>query len=188
MQETHRLITENPVVIALGATFSSAALREFFHAFRAGMIYAAAMYEESIPDDILFCRAPHYQGFEFDKLVYRGSDDGTIDEIVMSHAYIASYCMAIEHGTLGRFSDHFPEGLCANAITGTICHGVEESYHRHQVRELGKKGVVNIGEREHPLEEDIYPVIALAIERLSLRMYPLYALAIERLSLRMYPL
>lgn len=173
LQETYRLITANPIVIALGTSFSPAALREFFHAFRAGMIYAGTAYEKSIPNDILFFRTPTYQGFAFDKIAYRGSNDGEIDEIVMSHAYIASYCMAIEYGTLGRFSDHLPEGFRANAITCTTCHAIEECYHRHQVHMLGKTGVVNMEERDHPLENEIYPVIALAIEKLSLRIYPL---------------
>ena len=173
LEETHRLMVENPMVIVLRTTFSCAALREFLHAFRAGMIYAAAQYEKSIPDDISFYRSPIYQGHEFDKLAYRGSKDGTTDQIAMSHAYMASHSMAIEYGTLGRFSDHLPEGYRANAITCTTCHAIEECYHRHQLHILGKKGIVNFKERDHPFENEIYPVIGLAIEKLSLRMYPL---------------
>jgi len=161
-------IARNPAVLAHGLLFEPWALREFLWAFRTGMTYAAQEYPASIPADITFWRNPEYCGMPFNDIIYRSSAAEGIDDIAISHVYIAFFANAVQHGIIARACDHLPEGYAASAATCAICHAIEECYHRHQVHARGEAAIVRPGERDNPLEEAIFPVIEKAIQDLHL--------------------
>ncbi len=168
-------IEASPNIQRHGIQFSVESFREFIMAFRAGMMYAAGKYPDSIPNDInWFEYLQTSEGLRESVLRYQGRSNKNTDEIVMTHFYIASYCVAIERGMMGT-NDHLPAGFVTGAASVVMLNAIEECFHCHQIRALRTRGefqqIDTLSDRDHPIEQEIFAVIETAIKELSIPEY-----------------
>lgn len=175
--QTRDLVLANATVVKEGISFGIFTLREFFSAFHTGMAYAAVKYQGSIPRNIMFYANLASGGVPTEWMRVAATSDGAVDEIQISHICIARYCQSIEHGELSRACDHLPEGYAASARTCAICHAIEECYHYYDAMVLKRPDCVSLGNRNHPLEIAVFPIIETAIADLHLPVYKISELS-----------
>lgn len=146
---------------------------DFLNALQAGMEYSARCWgKTAIPDYLSFePNAMNERRATYNKMWFRGivSPGGMPQEtaIMITYYHAAKMMWAMVYGKR-YFNDHTPPFFCVEARHGVMLNVIEECYHAVQFRQ---SRFPTVGGRADPLEQEIGPIIAAAIEALDMSLY-----------------